>query len=173
MNNKFKISGMTCSACANRIEKVVSKMNGVKEANVNFATETLTVNYDDQAVTKQDIEQKVEKIGYKVEKNIQSHTYKIEGMTCSACANRVEKVTKKMPGIENAVVNFATEKLSVSYDADAVSFGDIKAKVEKAGYKLIREEEQKIEEKKKKFSNVESHQDKHYGESFIEVKCSC
>lgn len=149
MNNKFKISGMTCSACANRIEKVVSKMNGVKEANVNFATETLTVNYDDQAVTKQDIEQKVEKIGYKVEKNIQSHTYKIEGMTCSACANRVEKVTKKMPGIENAVVNFATERLSVSYDADAVSFGDIKAKVEKAGYKLIREEEQKIEEKKK------------------------
>ena len=155
MNNKFKISGMTCSACANRIEKVVSKMNGVKEANVNFATETLTVNYDDQAVTKQDIEQKVEKIGYKVEKNIQSHTYKIEGMTCSACANRVEKVTKKMPGIENAVVNFATEKLSVSYDADAVSFGDIKAKVEKAGYKLIREEEQKIEEKKKNLDEKE------------------
>lgn len=150
MNNKFKISGMTCSACANRIEKVVSKMNGVKEANVNFATETLTVNYDDQAVTKQDIEQKVEKIGYKVEKNIQSHTYKIEGMTCSACASRVEKVTNKMPGVENAVVNFATEKLSVSYDADAVSFGDIKSKVEKAGYKLIREDEQKVEEKKKK-----------------------
>ena len=150
MNNKFKIGGMTCSACANRIEKVVSKMDGVKEANVNFATETLTVNYDDKIITKAEIEQKVEKIGYKVEKNIQSHTYKIEGMTCSACASRVEKVTNKMPGVENAVVNFATEKLSVSYDADSVSFGDIKAKVEKAGYKLIREEEQKIEEKKKK-----------------------
>ena len=150
MNNKFKISGMTCSACANRIEKVVSKMEGVEEANVNFATETLTVNYDDKIVTQADIEQKVEKIGYKVEKNIQSHTYKIEGMTCSACANRVEKVTSKMPGVENAVVNFATEKLSVSYDADAVSFGDIKAKVEKAGYKLIREDEQKVEEKGKK-----------------------
>lgn len=150
MNNKFKIGGMTCSACANRIEKVVSKMDGVKEANVNFATETLTVNYDDKIITKAEIEQKVEEIGYKVEKNIQSHTYKIEGMTCSACASRVEKVTNKMPGVENAVVNFATEKLSVSYDADAVSFGDIKAKVEKAGYKLIREDEQKVEEKKKK-----------------------
>ncbi|MBQ8998711.1 MAG: copper-translocating P-type ATPase [Clostridium sp.] len=125
-------------------------MDGVKEANVNFATETLTVNYDDKIITKAEIEQKVEKIGYKVEKNIQSHTYKIEGMTCSACASRVEKVTNKMPGVENAVVNFATEKLSVSYDADAVSFGDIKAKVEKAGYKLIREDEQKVEEKKKK-----------------------
>ena len=150
MNNKFKIGGMTCSACANRIEKVVSKMDGVKEANVNFATETLTVNYDDKIITKAEIEQKVEKIGYKVEKNIQSHTYKIEGMTCSACASRVEKVTNKMPGVENAVVNFATEKLSVSYDADSVSFGDIKSKVEKAGYKLIREDEQKVEEKKKK-----------------------
>ena len=150
MNNKFKIGGMTCSACANRIEKVVSKMDGVKEANVNFATETLTVNYDDKIITKAEIEQKVEKIGYKVEKNIQSHTYKIEGMTCSACASRVEKVTNKMLGVENAVVNFATEKLSVSYDADSVSFGDIKAKVEKAGYKLIREDEQKVEEKKKK-----------------------
>ena len=150
MNSKFKISGMTCSACANRIEKVVSKMDGVKEANVNFATETLTVNYDDKAITKADIEQKVEKIGFKIQKNIQSHTYKIEGMTCSACANRVEKVTKKMTGVESAVVNFATEKLSVSYDADAISFGDIKAKVEKAGYKLIREDEQKVEEKRKK-----------------------
>ena len=150
MTNKFKINGMTCSACANRIEKVVSKMDGVKEANVNFATEILTVNYDDKAITKEDIEQKVEKIGFKIQKNIQSHTYKIEGMTCSACANRVEKVTNKMSGVENAVVNFATEKLSISYDADVINFGDIKAKVEKAGYKLIREDEQKVEEKKKK-----------------------
>ena len=150
MTNKFKINGMTCSACANRIEKVVSKMEGVEEANVNFATETLTVNYDDKIITQEDIEQKVEKIGFKIQKNIQLHNYKIEGMTCSACANRVEKVTKKMSGVENAVVNFATEKLSISYDADVINFGDIKAKVEKAGYKLIREDEQKVEEKRKK-----------------------
>lgn len=148
MNNKFKIGGMSCSACANRIEKVVSKIDGVKEANVNFATETLTVNYDDKVITKADIEQQVEKIGFKIEKNIQSHTYKIEGMHCSACASRVEKVTKKIPGVENSVVNFATEKLFISYDADSINFGDIKSKVENAGFKLIREDEQKIEEKK-------------------------
>lgn len=76
--------------------------------------------------------------------------FKISGMTCSACANRIEKVVSKMDGVKEANVNFATEKLSVSYDADAISFGDIKAKVEKAGYKLIREDEQKVEEKRKK-----------------------
>ena len=75
---------------------------------------------------------------------------KISGMTCSACANRIEKVVSKMDGVKEANVNFATEKLSVSYDADAINFGDIKAKVEKAGYKLIREDEQKVEEKRKK-----------------------
>lgn len=150
MINKFKISGMRCSACANRIEKVVSKMDGVKEANVNFATETLTVNYDDKLINKEDIEQKIEKIGFKIQKNIKSYTYKIEGMTCSSCANRIEKVAKNMKGVENVVVNFATEKILVSYDADVINLGDIKSKVENAGYKLIREDEKKVEEKRKK-----------------------
>lgn len=149
MKDKFKISGMTCSACANRIEKGVSKMEGVKEASVNFATETLNVEYDDSALKPVDIENKVEKLGYKVEKNIESHNYKIEGMTCTACASRVEKVTNKMPGVENAVVNFATEKLSISFDADRVTFGEVKATVEKAGYKLIREEDTVKNEGKK------------------------
>ena len=149
MKDKFKISGMTCSACANRVEKGVSKMEGVKEANVNFATETLNVEYDDSALKPLDIENKVEKLGYKVEKNIESHNYKIEGMTCTACASRVEKVTNKMPGVENAVVNFATEKLSISFDADKVTFGEVKATVEKAGYKLIREEDTVNNEGKK------------------------
>lgn len=149
MKDKFKIGGMTCSACANRVEKGINKMDGVKEANVNFTTETLTVDYDDSKLKSIDIENKVEKIGYKVEKNIESHNYKIEGMTCSACANRIEKVTKKMLGVENSVVNFATEKLSISFDADAVTFGDIKATVEKSGYKLIREEDNIKNENKK------------------------
>ena len=160
MKDKFKISGMTCSACANRVEKGVSKMEGVKEANVNFATETLNVEYDDSTLKPLDIENKVEKLGYKVEKNIESHNYKIEGMTCTACASRVEKVTNKMPGVENAVVNFATEKLSISFDADKVTFGEVKATVEKAGYKLIREEDtiknegKKVTEQSKLFKRL-------------------
>ncbi|MGN0027097.1 MAG: cation transporter, partial [Clostridium sp.] len=43
---KVKITGMSCSACANRVQKVVGKLDGVEEANVNFATETLNVKYD-------------------------------------------------------------------------------------------------------------------------------
>lgn len=148
MNKKYKVGGMTCSACANRVERGVKKMDGMKDANVNLTTEVLTVDFDENKVSSDDIEKKVEALGYKVVKNIKTHTYKVEGMTCAVCAGRVEKVTKKIDGVENSVVNLTTEKLSITVDDDVVTYGDIKRAVEKAGYKLIREEEKENAEKK-------------------------
>ena len=149
MKETFKIEGMSCAACANRIEKVIGKLDGVEKAAVNFATETLIVDYDDAKVTATNIEEKVEKIGYHVAKNLQTHTYKVEGMSCAACASRVEKITRKMSGVEESSVNLATEKLLITFDADKLSFNDIKAKVEKAGFKLVKQEELKDKSKAK------------------------
>lgn len=149
MNKKYKIGGMTCSACSNRVERGVKKMDGIIDANVNLTTETLTVNFDENKLSEQDIEKKVNDLGYTVIKNTKVHTYKVEGMTCSACSNRVERVTKKMDGVIDSVVNLTTEKLTITVDEDLVTYGDIKRTVEKAGYKLIREEEIKDDKKKK------------------------
>ena len=44
---------------------------------------------------------------------MESKSFKIDGMTCAACANRVERFTKKVDGVESATVNFATETLTV------------------------------------------------------------
>ncbi|HEY5524586.1 MAG TPA: heavy metal translocating P-type ATPase, partial [Clostridium sp.] len=74
-------------------------------------------------------------------------TYIIQGMTCSACANRVERVVKKLEGIESASVNFATEKLTVSLDGAIINDEKIIATVDKAGYKLIEESKVKKETK--------------------------
>ena len=154
MNKKtLKIEGMTCSACANRIEKVIGKLDGVEEANVNFATESLNVSFDENKLSDNDIENAVVKAGYGVKKNLKTYTFKIEGMTCSACANRVEKAAQKVEGVNSSSVNFATEKLTVSIDEDQVGYGEIKAAVDKAGYKLVKEGEkaegkEKMEESK-------------------------
>ena len=148
MNKKYKIGGMTCSACSNRVERGIKKMNGILDANVNLTTETLTVNFDESKLSSEDIEKKVESLGYSVIKNIKTHTYKVEGMTCAVCAGRVEKVTKKIEGVQKSVVNLTTEKLSITVDDDIVTYGDIKRAVEKAGYKLIREEENEKNEKR-------------------------
>lgn len=136
----LKIEGMTCSACANRVEKVVGRLAGVEKSNVNFATEILNVEFDENKVEEKDIEEKIIKAGYSVKKNIKTYTLKVEGMTCSACANRVEKVTKKLEGVESSNVNFATEKLTICVDEDITNYTQIKNTVEKAGYKLKKEE---------------------------------
>ena len=109
-SSSFKIEGMSCSACANRVERVVKKMNGVEEASVNFATETLLVKFDDAKIDAPKIEEAIVKAGYSVRKDMRDYTFKVEGMSCSACANRVERITKKIDGVESANVNFATGK---------------------------------------------------------------
>ena len=64
-------------------------------------------------------------------------TLTIEGMTCASCALSVEKATKKLPGMQEASVNLATEKLKVIFDENVLSIKEIQDAVEDAGYKAI------------------------------------
>ncbi|MCL4923031.1 MULTISPECIES: heavy metal translocating P-type ATPase [Streptococcus] len=64
-------------------------------------------------------------------------SYPIQGMTCASCAMTVEKAVGKLAGMEEASVNLATEKLSVSYDEKLLGLEDIRQAVEKAGYQLV------------------------------------
>lgn len=150
----FRIEGMTCSACANRVERFVKKLEGVNIANVNFATETLNVEFDENILNSENIEGAVVKAGYGVKKNLKTYTFKVEGMTCSACSSRVERVTKKLNGVQSSVVNLATEKLTINIDEDEIGYSEIKAAVDKAGYKLVKEAEKSEEKKKLSASEV-------------------
>ena len=136
----LKIEGMTCSACAKTVERVSKKLPGVEEASVNFATEKLNISYDETKVKLLDIQNAVEKAGYKALVETSNKTFKIEGMTCSACAKTIERVTKKLPGVVETNVNFATEKLSISFEPSKVRTSDIKRAIEKAGYKASDDE---------------------------------
>src|SRR5437879_4477649 len=59
------IEGMTCASCAMRIEKGLKKVPGVKDANVNLATEKATVTYDPTLTNITQMVEKVEAVGYK------------------------------------------------------------------------------------------------------------
>ncbi|WP_333649904.1 heavy metal translocating P-type ATPase [Lacrimispora sp.] len=133
------IRGMTCAACAQRIEKVVRKLPGIEQANVNLASEKLFVEYDSSVLKLDQIKEKVEKIGYQVVERSENTTVTIPigGMTCAACAQRIGKVVGKLEGVEEASVNFATEKATVTYDPQKVRLSAIKGAIEKAGYKAL------------------------------------
>jgi len=64
MKERFYVTGMTCSACSSRVEKVVNKLEGVEKASVNLLTATMDVVYDESLVQAGDIIAEVEKAGY-------------------------------------------------------------------------------------------------------------
>lgn len=131
----LQITGMTCASCASRIEKGLSKIEGVESANVNFALERASVSYDPDKVNASDLETTIQKLGYGTAKEV-SH-FKLEGMTCAACANRIEKGLGKLPGVTRASVNFAMETATVEYAPGEVTVSDMQNKVKQLGYKAV------------------------------------
>ena len=132
----FQITGMSCAACARAVERSAGRLDGVTRADVNFATEKLTVQYDEAAVGSEAIEQAVVKAGYgaKRETAERQAVLPIGGMECAACARAVERGVGRLDGVCAASVNFATERLAVRYDPAKVRLSAIRAAVTKAGY---------------------------------------
>lgn len=159
-NKTFEIEGMTCASCAQTVERVTSKLPGVESAQINLATEKLTMIYDESVLSAQDIEQAVSGAGYQVVQPTQKQTFSIEGMTCASCAQTVEKSVANLGAVKSAQVNLATEKLSVEYDPVTVSSDDIIATVDRAGYQAKVDLDSSVdsysESKDKKTAQMES-----------------
>ncbi|MCR6471459.1 heavy metal translocating P-type ATPase [Bacillus safensis] len=143
----FQITGMTCAACAGRIEKGLNRLEGVEDASVNLALETSHIIYETEQLTPDDLKRKVQSLGYDVV--MEQAEFDIEGMTCAACANRIEKKINRMDGVDHGSVNFALETLQVTYHPGQTSANDIKDAVQSIGYSLIEPAADQAEEGKK------------------------
>lgn len=149
----IKIGGMSCASCAKAIERSVKKLDSSVQASVNLATEKLSVSYDNKKVKNEDIEKAIEKAGFKVIKEVEKKEViiPIGGMSCASCVKAVERAVKKIDGIKNIQVNLATEKATISYEAGKVKLYEIKAVIEKAGFKVLEmEKKQSVDEDKLK-----------------------
>jgi len=128
----LQISGMTCAACAARIEKGLNKLDGVETANVNLALERSAIKYDPAKIKIEDIEKKIVDLGYEVV--TEKAVFDITGMTCAACSARIEKGLNKLDGVVKANVNLALEKATVEYNDSSLTTSEIIKKVESLGY---------------------------------------
>lgn len=140
-NATLTVTGMTCASCAKAVERKVSKVDGVHFANVNLATETLNVEFDENKIDIQQVKEAVEKAGYGVQDEIadtiQEVTIPISGMTCASCAKAVERSINKLPGIREVSVNYATERAKVVYDSSSTRISQLKDAITKAGYEAL------------------------------------
>jgi Cu+-exporting ATPase len=130
----WPIEGMTCASCTARVEKAARALPGVAEAQVNLATETLSVwpaaGFDATA-----LEHAIERAGYAAPTRLL--TLAVQGMTCASCVGRVEKALAQVPGVVEASVNLATETAQVRLRGrgdEAAQIATLVAAVVAAGY---------------------------------------
>jgi Cu+-exporting ATPase len=130
---RLPVAGMTCAACAARVEKVLGRVAGVASAEVNFGTRTATVAFDPEAVSPPELVAAVRRTGYEVPEAVTE--LPVAGMTCAACAARIEKVLARVEGVTEAHVNFGSRGARVRHLGDLPREALVAA-VERAGYSV-------------------------------------
>ena len=118
------VAGMTCAACVRKVEKALSGLPGVQEANVNLPAGKAAVTYDPSVASPSDMERVVTDIGYEVP--LARLDLLVLGMTPGHCDLIIEKALRALPGVRNVVVNCATDSVRVDYLDVAVSPATIK-----------------------------------------------
>ncbi|MBN2334469.1 copper-translocating P-type ATPase [Candidatus Bathyarchaeota archaeon] len=136
---------MHCATCALSISKTLYKREGVRKADVSYGTEKAVVEYDPDKISLEEIGDVIRELEYEPvlpseAESSREVTLKIVGMTCAACVAAVERALKRVDGVEDAVVNLATEKAHVRYDPGKVSILDLRGAVRDAGYDVSEEE---------------------------------
>ena len=89
-NQQFQLSGMSCAACANRVEKAISGVEGVRSCNVNFALSQATVEYDGTQADSEQIQAAVKEAGYGAE------PVSLDSETEDDSQNRAEKRQQRL-----------------------------------------------------------------------------
>jgi Cu+-exporting ATPase len=134
------VTGMTCANCALNIQRSLEKLEGVREASVNFASERASVSFDPEQVHIKELADTIHEAGYGIA--TATAELPVTGMTCANCAMTIERVLRtKVPGVVKASVNFASERAHVEYIPTITALDDIIQAIEKAGYGAIRPEE--------------------------------
>ena len=133
------VLGMTCANCVATVERNARKVGAVDKADVNYASEKLTFEYDPAVTTSRDVLDemigRIERAGYQVP------TAELElallGMTCANCANTIQRRLNKLDGVLEATVNYANERATVRYVPGIVDRATMVAAVRKAGYDVV------------------------------------
>ena len=150
-NETYLIEGMSCASCAAHIEESLKQVDNLLDVNVNLATSKLTLSRG-EGIDRTEVEKIVEKLGYKLTyiSSIEERSFILEGMSCATCAKNIEDTVSSLDGIEEAVVNFATEKMVVKFDKETLSIAEIEKKVVEAGYKAKLEIDNSVDDQAEK-----------------------
>ncbi|EXX88891.1 ATPase [Paenibacillus darwinianus] len=137
------LTGLHCGDCAVKLEKVISRIDGVSSIDIHFATSKMSVGYDESRTDFETVVSSVRKLGYDVAQpattNPNISTFRIEGMDCADCAQKLEKRVGAISSVVRVNVNFGAAKMTVEHDGNAVEA--VRKAVKQAGYSATEQKE--------------------------------
>jgi Cu+-exporting ATPase len=162
------IYGMSCQKCVAKVSAALQAVDGVSAVVVSLEEQQGRVMVVDGGPGREELLSVVVATGFQIvapitkdeaetaesraaensvrmEKN-RTSTFFLQGMTCANCAQTIEKGVAQIPGVSSATVNFAAEKLSVSYDPNLVQSTDLIVKVDALGYRAAAEDSEDLHE---------------------------
>ncbi|MEF8907342.1 MAG: heavy metal translocating P-type ATPase [Haloarculaceae archaeon] len=132
------IQGMSCANCSQTIADTVNSLDGVSEANINFATDEGSVAYDPETVSLAEIFDAIEAAGYTPVTD--SATVAVTDMSCANCSETIQEALEETAGVVHADANFATDEAQVTYNPAEADLEDVYDAIEAAGYSPVRED---------------------------------
>ena len=133
MSQEYAIQGLSCASCAHAVEVALQAVAGVQSAHVNLATEKVVVEADAE-VCPLVMQAAVQAAGYNLVLPLVTQNFAVSGLSCASCAANLEAAVGRLAGLASAVVNFATQVLTVTYPLGAIDVEQISQAVEAAGY---------------------------------------
>ncbi|HWP97831.1 MAG TPA: heavy metal translocating P-type ATPase [Syntrophomonadaceae bacterium] len=134
----FRIKGFDCMDCAAQMGRALEQMPGVAAAQTNYLLGKATVKYDPAQITVDHLIKAIKNMGYTAEEDSAAvhesclnTTLRITGMDCADCASRLEQHVKRLPGVEQARVNFGAAKMEIKHQA---AIAEILTAIRKMGY---------------------------------------
>jgi Cu+-exporting ATPase len=129
---QIQIGGMHCASCAQRLTKELKGFKGVSYAEVNFSTETATIEIDLSVINLKEIQAEIEKNGFSVVFN--QVTINVGGMHCASCAQSVRVALLEIPEVADASVNPVTETAAMKLFTQEIPFQQVKQQISRNGY---------------------------------------
>jgi P-type Cu+ transporter len=130
------ITGMTCAACARRIERQLSKQPGVRRAGVNFATSRATVEYDPEATGVRELMETVKEVGYGTAGTAHARFIVDDSARPSGSSQPLENHLNKLRGVAGVSFNLSAMEVRVEYLPGATDVATIRHAIEEFGYRL-------------------------------------
>ncbi|MDF2961552.1 MAG: heavy metal translocating P-type ATPase [Paenibacillus sp.] len=122
VNRTLSLEGMHCGDCAQKLEKSISRLDGVSQVQVNFATAKMSLGNDPSILDYETIKNQIRNLGYDVQEQAdakKSSVFRIEGMDCADCAQKLEKRVGALTSVNQVTVNYGAAKMTVEHNGRA------------------------------------------------------